>query len=250
MHPLGERLVGAAERARRHAPQFFVAARPGDAAADHVPVEGAHAGRVERQPQLFFALAQDLALAANLELRHHLPAERGEPVRLRVGQQARHAVRHSEKADRLTVRCAQRRAGVQARLRRTGHERVVGRPGIGARVGDDERISTADDVHAERPVARRVLRGTPRRGGVPLARVVHERDERHPRLADGGGEFGQLAQGRVGGGVGGDVLVESCEAAAFIGGAGGESHRQPAESGLKGIVSKPSRPVKHSERRG
>ena len=239
VHALGERLVGAAERAGRQAPQCLDSTRPGNPSADHVPVEGPHVRRVECQPQALLAFAQGLGLPPHLELRHHLAAERRQPLRLCVPELARHAVRHGEAADDVTARRDERRAREEPGLRGAGHERIARAARVVGRVGDDQRLGPADQVRGGRAVAWRVVRRESDRRRVPLAHVVHERDERHRRLTDGGGELGEVAQRGVGRSKGGGVLTKDCEASVFIGGAGGKIHRQPDAESLGGSCRNP-----------
>ena len=114
-------------------------------------------------------------------------------------QIARHAVHHTQRSQRLTTGPKQGRAGIEADARFAGHHRVVGKARIERGVGHHhhrERIEQR--VGAIRMAPGYLGERKPVLGLGPSAVVVHPVDQRHRRVADGGGKLRQVVVRQLG----------------------------------------------------
>jgi hypothetical protein len=145
------------------------------------------------------------------QLRFDLPAQRCQRFELIRRQRAGAAVDHAERPEGVAVRGDQRGAGVEPDVRVSRHLRVVSKAVVVQRVGDDEDVPLLDCVCAKRY-------GT---GGLgdrhadsrlePLTVLIDERDERHRRAADVGGEQREIVEAAFGLGIEDAILAQRRE---------------------------------------
>lgn len=150
------------------------------------------------------------------ELRHHLPGEHPQGVRLGGGEGAGGRVDDAQGAQGVPVGGDERGTGVEADPRPAGDERVVGEPPVGGGVGHHQQVGLGDGVGAEGDVAGGL-------GGVeavprlePLAAVVDQADEGDGRVAHGRGQAGQVVELGFGRGVEEGVLAEGGQPVGFV----------------------------------
>src|SRR3569833_2805973 len=120
---------------------------PGALGVLHVAAPGAHA-------QHLLDRLEVLEGAAQLELSDHGMAQGLECLVLIGAEMARLAVDHAQRAERMAVRHRQRRAGVEADVRRLRDERVAGETAIARGVLHDHDLVVEDRVGAESDVER------------------------------------------------------------------------------------------------
>ena len=152
---------------------------------DHPQAGGVHLEQLTRRPEQLHAFGlvlehrpqpplagDELArLAAQLELGHHLPAERPERAFLCRGQLTGDAVENGQRPQHVPIHGDQRRAGVEADADLAVHERVAGK-----------RPSAAASRTTNRPVVCRPgANKAPARGVSPTSTPI--RDLNHSRSA-------------------------------------------------------------------
>mgnify|MGYP000626470265 CR=1 FL=1 len=237
---VGKAAVGAGKFSRRVAPELFVQAGPDQVVRDDVPLERAHVRRVEGQPQLLVTVDQEARVPLQLELRHHLAAERRERANLRLVELTGHQVHHADGADHLPFRRAQRRRRIEADLRRTRHERVVGEAWVQRGVGHHhDRRHRLQQVRAERHVPGGLARLEPESRLEPLPVVVDERDQGDRRLADVGGKGGQVVERLLRRSVEHAVLPKYGQPCLFVSGSW-RNHAAVDTRGLSWRIVRPS----------
>ena len=152
-----------------------------------------------------------------LQVRHHLVHQDFQRLRLRGCELARFAVDHAQRPQAKSFRRGERRAGVEADVRRAGDERIVGKPFVSACVLHHEQFPLQNGVRTKRRVARRLgqLRAVMRL--EPLAMFVEQDDERDARATEVGGETGQIVEGRFGFRVEDVIAAQRGQALRFIG---------------------------------
>ncbi len=209
-------------------------------------------------PELFFALHQARVRALELEGLHpqpevaqHQAREGGEPAPLRGSERARDPVEDAECPEDVPVRVDERRAGVEAHVRRAGDERVVVEALVGDGVGDHEDVRLEDRVRAEGDVARGLGRVEPHARLEPLAPLVHEADERDRRLADRRGEGDEVVELRLGERVEEVERAQRGEALRFVRGERRDLHGSAStirrisagrDMGSNGLLTTPAAP--------
>src|SRR5262249_27959152 len=122
-------------------------------------------------------------VAAQLELRLRLAAQRVERERLRLAQRPGHLVEHAERAERVAVRRDQGRSRVKSDVRLVPHEWVLLKPRIFARVRHDENAALLDRMRTERHASGCLSQRDPDARLDPLAVLIDECDERDGRRA-------------------------------------------------------------------
>ena len=143
-----------------------------------------------------------LGVAPLLDLRHHQLGQFFEnPDVVRPEIVARVAVDDAEGAEPVALRRGQRRAGVEADVRRTGHQREISEAFVERGVGHDEGAIFQDGVGADGSVARGVIVVDADTGFVPLAFAVEQGDERDGSLEDARGQEGDAVERGLGRGV-------------------------------------------------
>ncbi len=125
-------------------------------------------------------------------------AQRGH---LLVIEMAHLAVDHAQRANPAAVRRGQRNAGIEAHVRRTGDERVVGKAGIETRVVDHQAVLVLDRVGAERGHARGFVQIDPHARLEPLAVGVDQRDQRNGHTEQATGQTRDAVEPFFGRGV-------------------------------------------------
>ncbi len=108
-------------------------------------------------------------------------------------------------------------AGVETRMRESGHERALGEAGVEGEIGDDERVVLENGVAAKRNVAGRLDRVDAVLGFEPLAIHVDHRDVGDGDVEDAGGKLDDLVEAIFGRGVEDAEVVERAEAGVFVG---------------------------------
>jgi hypothetical protein len=128
----------------------------------------------------------------------------------------------------MAVGCDQRRAGVEAEVRIAHHQRVVAKPPVVERIGDDHQGAVLDRPGAERDTPRRFLHRHADPRLEPLAVLVHQRDEGHGRAADLRREQGEIVEGPLGLGIQDAVAGQRGQTLGFA----GAHHAPPLEWGF------------------
>ena len=170
------------------------------------------------------ALEHAARLAAQLQLRHHLPAQYPERLQLGLVQLARHLINDAQRAKSQSARRHQRSAGVEADARFAGHQWIVGKPFILHRVGHHEQILLENGVPAKRIIPWRLVDGHTELGLEPLPVLIDERDEGDGSLADMGGQRGQVVQRAFRERVEQIIAAQRLKTKCFIRGARGGFH--------------------------
>src|SRR5205085_5338296 len=100
--------------------------------------------QLPEQPRLIIGLPIDSALqmpelAAELELGHHLPAERPEPVALLPGKLSRNPVNHAKSAEGVMIPADERGSRVKPNSRMRANQRIRGEPFVRRRIWHDQK---------------------------------------------------------------------------------------------------------------
>ena len=101
-------------------------------------------------------------------------------------------------------------------MRVPGHERIVAKPGIGLRVGDDEPPVFGDHMLAEADFARLFERIEPIGGFEPKPVIVEEGYKRDRRFEQIGDELRYPVKGRVGLGVENMIFAERSQPSLLV----------------------------------
>ena len=139
-------------------------------------------------------------LPPHLEPGDDAAGERLGRSRLPVGQLPGRPVDHAQRPDRMPVGHDQRDTRVEPQERLAGHQRVVGEPRVGRRVGHLEhprQVVQQNRVLADRHVGRRLGHFEADPGLEPLPVGFDQRNERHQRPADGRRRLDQVLRQRV-----------------------------------------------------
>ncbi|MDZ7825779.1 MAG: hypothetical protein U5R48_07075 [Gammaproteobacteria bacterium] len=148
----------------------------------------------------------------------HVPCEELQGHFLVRLQLPRFLADHAKRAHRVTLGADQRRASIEANVRRGGHQRVGGETRVLAGVGNDESVGLLDGVGAERhrsgdfPAAEAEVRLD------PLSVLVDQTDQAGRRLADVRRERGQLVENLLRRRIENCVLPQDLEPSLLIGG--------------------------------
>ena len=155
-----------------------------------------HAVAGGERGRAFILEGDDVAVAATpLQFDHHLPREQDHALALHRRQVgARLGVDDAQRAKRHTIGPDQRRASVEADMRRPGDQQIVGEAGILGRVGDDENVRPEHGVRAEGDVARGILRVQPGTRQETLTHILDNADQRDRRVAQRSCELRDLVQ--------------------------------------------------------
>ena len=154
--------------------------------------------------QQALALFRGADRPADLELVHHHAGQQPQAARLLgVQRRPRLGVDQAQRPKTVAPRRRQGRAGIEADVRRPGHQGIGGEARIGRGVGNHQHgvRTAADRVIAERPAARRLARVEPVVRLEPLALLVHQRDQRDRHAEKLGGERGDAVEATLGLGV-------------------------------------------------
>ncbi len=126
---------------------------------------------------------------------------RGQPqqaLALGLGELAWDCVDDAQRAVDMAAAAHQRRAGVEAHVRLAQHQRVVHEARIGAQVGHFQQPAVLQRVRAQRHVPGRLRQAQADARLEPLPLLVDQADQRDRRLAQAGGEPGQIIEHRLG----------------------------------------------------
>ena len=119
-----------------------------------------------------------------LQLDDDLAPEPRQGRALIVGQVARDAVDHAQRADAAAVRRDEGCPGVKPDVRGARHQGIVDKPGIQGGIGDLHHLGRADGVVAERQLPRGLGGGQADPALEPLPVGIEEGDERNGRAAN------------------------------------------------------------------
>ena len=149
-------------------------------------------------PVLFERAGQLDHFASPLKLAHDLPAEQAQRLGLPGAERTRRAVQDAQRAQRPALGRHQRRSGVEARARAPLEKWIGGKTLIPRRVLDDEQIAASDGLAAERTGPWRAGQLESEVRLEPKPRLVNDRNQRHRRGANAGGQPRQVVECRLG----------------------------------------------------
>ena len=199
-----------------------------DAHVDGVE-QGGRETRVRRELALHGLPTDDLGPLldrdpAQQQRGEHLPGQHPQVVLLLLRQPAHLGPDHAERAEHVAVRGPEREARVGDDVGRPGDQGVVREPGVLAGVGDVELGVVADDVVAERHVARGGADVQAHPGLEPLPVLVEQAHQRDRASGDPRGQSHQVVENRLGLGVEHREGLERGET-----GSVGEGHQDPSD---------------------
>jgi hypothetical protein len=151
-------------------------------------------------------------------LRHHLPAPTRATHLPARRQLTRDAIDHAHGTERLAFGRHQRRAGVEAKVRLAGHQRVRREARILRRVRHDEHARLEEGVLGEGARANHLADRQSDLRLEPLALVVGDRDQRDGSVADVRRQRCQVVERLLREGVEQAVLPQRFQAPSFVGG--------------------------------
>jgi hypothetical protein len=163
-------------------------------------------------------------LLAQFEVRDHLATERFEGLELLRAQVAHAAIDHADRAHGATVRCDDRRTGIEADVGIAGDERVVGKALVFTGVPHDEHAVVEDRVRAEGDFARRLAHIEADDGLEPLPIRIDEADDRDRHVADARRERHDVVVDLLGQGVEDVVPPQRLESLLLVGRQGCAGH--------------------------
>ena len=193
--------------------------------AVQIELPGAGARAVEYGLQAVRLLAQGLFGQAHLHRPRSGARELGQDLAFLGVQAAGLPVNHAQCPDALTGAQAYRRACIEADVRLTQHQRVVGEARIERGIAHLKQLVALDGMCAKRPVPWRLRRIRQTEPGLePLAIVVNQADQRNRRFAQLRGGRNQRVKNVFGRAVEYLQRIQSRLPFQFIGGKGRWGH--------------------------